>query len=59
MTMIDEVQEAIEVLAAAIIKANPGLRSSDEAYRMCLYTFRQAYFDQRAKAAASKSEIDE
>ena len=52
--MNDEVQEAIEALAAAIIRANPGLRSSDEAYRMCLFDFRKAYFDQRAKAAADK-----
>lgn len=57
--MGNEIQQAIEALAAAIIKANPGLRSSDEAYRMCLFDFRKAYFDQRAKAAANKPEIDE
>lgn len=55
----DDIRDAIHALAAAIIKARPDLKSSDAAYRMCLFDFRQAYFDQRAKAAAEQPEITE
>lgn len=55
--MQNEVSEAIKTLAAAIVKTNPEMRSSDKAYQSILFEFRERFLEARRAVAAAQPPV--